>query len=84
MPPFSASNAEKFESEIPGQPAAMSERDQLCPLCSSSTLADQADIKQAFNIDAQSQSETLLSINKGTKDDGAAMRAVAIVTVKQS
>lgn len=29
----------------------------------------------------QNQNETLLSINKGTKDDGAAMRAVALVTL---
>ena len=30
---------------------------------------------------AQSQSDTLLAINQGTKDDGAAMRAVALVTL---
>ncbi len=39
------------------------------------------DFLQAFNTAAQSQSDTLLSINKGTRDDGAAMRAVALVTL---
>lgn len=43
--------------------------------------AGKTNVDQAFNIAAQSQSETLLSINKGTKDDGAAMRAVALVTL---
>ena len=45
------------------------------------SIADIADTGQAFNVAAQNQSETLLSINIGTKDDGAAMRAVAIVTL---
>lgn len=41
----------------------------------------QNEINFAFNIAAQSQSETLLSINQETKDDGAAMSAVALVTL---
>lgn len=39
------------------------------------------EINFAFNVAAQSQSEVLVSINKGTKDDGTAMRAVALVTL---